>query len=376
MHTNYVIMDKKFSICALFVLLCGCLMAAPYTVVIDAGHGGKDGGAVGRNGVKEKDLNLDVSLRLASKIRTQYPDVQVLLTRSSDVFLPLQQRADFVNQHNANLFICVHTNAADARSAKGTEVYVLGTDRLEQNLDVAMRENAVMKLEADYQTTYHGFDPNSVESYIMFELMQNLYVDQSLQFASLVQKQFVQTLHREDRGVHQAAFWVLLKSACPSVLIEMGFVSNSDEEKYLNSDQGKREIAESIFNAFCAYYKPTSTPSPLLEQKPTQVNENQSVAEVKKEIQKQVENTPAKAPEIAPQKPASTPGTWRVQILAGRTILPHTDPCFKSLDDISYREVNGFYKYMVGHCSTKEEAVALRNRIKDKFPDCFIVYCE
>lgn len=361
-------MAKKFFISTFFIFMCACLMAAPYTVVIDAGHGGKDGGAVGRNGVKEKDLNLDVSLRLASKLRTQFPDIQVLLTRSTDVFLPLQQRADFVNQHNANLFICIHTNAADARSAKGTEVYVLGTNRMEQNLDVAMRENAVMKLEADYQTTYHGFDPNSVESYIMFELMQNQYIDQSLQFATHVQNQFVQTLHRDDRGVHQAAFWVLLKSACPSVLVEMGFVSNADEEKYLNSDQGKREITESIFNAFCAYYKPTSTPSPVLEQKPAQETENQpvTVAPVVSE----------KASEKELEKPVLNHGYWCVQILAGRSQLSSTDPCFKSLGDISYREVNGLYKYMVGRCATKQEAVELRDRIKDKFPDCFVVYYE
>lgn len=369
-------MAKKCLISTFFVLLYTCLMAAPYTVVIDAGHGGKDGGAVGRNGVKEKDLNLDVSLRLASKLRTQFPDIQVLLTRSTDVFLPLQQRADFVNQHNANLFICIHTNAADARSAKGTEVYVLGTDRLEQNLDVAMRENAVMKLEADYQTTYHGFDPNSVESYIMFELMQNQYIDQSLQFATLVQNQFVQTLHRDNRGVHQAAFWVLLKSACPSVLIEMGFVSNADEEKYLNSDQGKREISESIFNAFCAYYKPTSTPSPVLEQKPAQVTENQPVTVVPVVSEKAQEKAPEQAPEQTPEKPTLNQGYWCVQILAGRTRLSFTDPCFKSLSDISYREVNGWYKYMVGHCATKQEAAELRNSIKDKFPDCFVVYYE
>lgn len=365
-------MAKKFFISTFFIFMCACLMAAPYTVVIDAGHGGKDGGAVGRNGVKEKDLNLDVSLRLASKIRTQFPDIQVLLTRSTDVFLPLQQRADFVNQHNANLFICIHTNAADARSAKGTEVYVLGTDRLEQNLDVAMRENAVMKLEADYQTTYHGFDPNSVESYIMFELMQNQYIDQSLQFATLVQNQFVQTLHRDNRGVHQAAFWVLLKSACPSVLVEMGFVSNADEEKYLNSDQGKREITESIFNAFCAYYKPTSTPSPVLEQKPAQENENQPVTVAPVVTEKASE----KEPEKVLEKPVLNQGYWCVQILAGRSQLSSTDPCFKSLGDISYREVNGLYKYMVGRCATKQEAVELRDRIKDKFPDCFVVYYE
>ena len=151
---------------------------------------------------------------------------------------------------------------------------------MEANLDVAMRENAVMKLEADYQTTYHGFDPNSVESYIMFELMQNQYVDQSLQFATLVQNQFVQTLHRDDRGVHQAAFWVLLKSACPSVLVEMGFISNADEEKYLSSDKGKREITESLFNAFKRYYDKSGIKK----------TDNDSIAQPKPSLQSDINN--------------------------------------------------------------------------------------
>ena len=230
-----------------------CMMS--FTVVIDAGHGGDDAGAIGLvKGVKEKDLNLSVAQQLAAKIRQSYPEVKVVLTRDTDVFLPLQKRADIANKSHANLFISIHTNAAENRKACGAETFILGTDRMEDNLDVAMRENAVMKLEPD-QTVYQGFDPNSIESYIIFELMQNQYMDNSLVFAELVQNQFVSVLNRANRGVRQAAFWVLLKSACPSVLVEMGFLSNAEEEKWLASDAGKNGIVNGIFTAFEKYYK-------------------------------------------------------------------------------------------------------------------------
>ena len=226
-----------------------------FTLVIDAGHGGDDLGAIGLvKGIKEKDLNLTVAKQLAEKISQKYPEVKVVLTRDTDIFLPLQKRADIANKNHADLFISIHTNAAENRKAQGAETFILGTERMEDNLDVAMRENAVMKLEKD-QTVYQGFDPNSIESYIIFELMQNQYMDNSLAFAELVQNQFVGTLNRANRGVRQAAFWVLLQSACPSVLIEMGFVSNAEEEKWLASETGKNGIVNSIFNAFEKYYK-------------------------------------------------------------------------------------------------------------------------
>ena len=238
------------------LLLVVCAMSLmSFTVVIDAGHGGNDAGAIGLvKGTQEKHLNLSVAKQLAAKIRATYPEVKVVLTRETDVFLPLQQRADIVNKNHADLFISIHTNAAENRKACGAETFILGTDRMEDNLDVAMRENAVMKLEAD-QTVYQGFAPNSIESYIIFELMQNQYMDRSLEFAELVQNQFVGTLQRANRGVRQAAFWVLLKSACPSVLVEMGFVSNAEEEKWLASEEGKKGIVNGIFNAFENYYK-------------------------------------------------------------------------------------------------------------------------
>ena len=239
---------------SLLLLVCAMSLMS-FTVVIDAGHGGNDAGAIGLvKGVQEKNLNLSVAKQLAAKIRATYPEVKVVLTRETDVFLPLQQRADIVNKNHADLFISIHTNAAENRKACGAETFILGTDRMEDNLDVAMRENAVMKLEAD-QTVYQGFDPNSIESYIIFELMQNQYMDRSLEFAELVQNQFVGTLQRANRGVRQAAFWVLLKSACPSVLVEMGFVRNAEEEKWLASEEGKKGIVNGIFNAFENYYK-------------------------------------------------------------------------------------------------------------------------
>ena len=238
----------------MIVLIFSAMSLMSFTVVIDAGHGGHDAGAIGLvKGVKEKDLNLTVAKRLATKIQQNHPDVKVVLTRETDVFLPLQQRADIVNKNHADLFISIHTNAAENRKAQGAETFILGTDRMEDNLDVAMRENAVMKLEDD-QTVYQGFDPNSIESYIIFELMQNQYMDNSLVFAELVQNQFVGTLHRANRGVRQAAFWVLLQSACPSVLVEMGFVSNAEEEKWLASEDGKNSIANGIYTAFQQYY--------------------------------------------------------------------------------------------------------------------------
>ena len=238
----------------MIVLTFSTLSLMSFTVVIDAGHGGHDAGAIGLvKGVKEKDLNLTVAKRLATKIQQNHPDVKVVLTRETDVFLPLQQRADIANKNHADLFISIHTNAAENRKAQGAETFILGTDRMEDNLDVAMRENAVMKLEDD-QTVYQGFDPNSIESYIIFELMQNQYMDNSLVFAELLQNQFVGTLHRANRGVRQAAFWVLLQSACPSVLVEMGFVSNAEEEKWLASEDGKNSIANGIYTAFHQYY--------------------------------------------------------------------------------------------------------------------------
>lgn len=359
-------MCKKVSIFLLLLLVWMPLTAQnesqlrPFTVVIDAGHGGKDPGAVGKKS-REKDLNLQVSLLAGKRISEAFPDVRVLYTRTTDEYITLQGRADFVNKNNADLFICIHTNAVDNKNAQGAEVFVLGTEKMDQNLDVAMRENAVIKLESDYQTQYQGFDPNSIDSYIMFELMQNRYMDQSLRFAELIQQQFVDSLHRVDRGVRQAAFWVLLKSACPSVLVEIGFITNPDEEKYLNSAQGQDDLARSIENAFSSFYrKPTLPPAPVIEEPVVEkevekVVENEMVTKTKKENHKAVKKT-----------------IYAVQIAARRQPLAASDPALKGLK-CEYFEKDGWYKYYYGASEDREAVRQIMQDLRAEFPDCFII---
>ncbi len=396
-----------------------------YTVVIDAGHGGKDVGALGRS-AREKDLNLSVSLKTGQLIQSQHPEIQVVYTRTTDVFLPLQRRADIVNANNADLFICIHTNSAENKSVYGAETFVLGTEKMSQNLDVAMRENAVMKLEADYQTTYQGFDPNSVDSYIMFELLQNQYMDASLRFATQVQNRFVNNAHRTDRGVRQAAFWVLLKSACPSVLVEMGFISNPAEEAYLASDAGQAEIAASIAAAFSDFYKPSTTPKPVAE--PKQEQKTPDSGKKSKENHSSATATPAQPATATPAQPATatpaqpatatpaqpatatpaqsanttpaqpatatparsantTPAqpdrngngnatykpTFAVQICAVKEEIPVGDERLKGLTDYGYIVMNGFYKYYTAASTDKAAVYQSLPEVRKLFPDAFVI---
>lgn len=239
-------------------LLFSCTQLFAFTVVIDAGHGGRDAGALGCCS-KEKDINLKVALALGGLIKSNCPEVKVVYTRSSDKFVELGRRAAIANKAKADLFISIHTNStASGRkgtAAQGTETYTLGMHRAADNLAVAKRENSVITLETDYRTKYEGFDPGSSESYIIFELMQDQYMAMSVDFASKVQQQFASTAKRVNKGVHQAGFLVLREVSMPSVLIELGFINNRNEEKFLASDWGQKQLAKSIYNAFKAYYK-------------------------------------------------------------------------------------------------------------------------
>lgn len=230
---------------------------AAFTVVIDAGHGGRDYGCVGKH-ANEKSINLDVARRLARKIEDGSKDTRVVLTRDGDYFLTLQQRANIANRENGDLFISIHVNSvaykSKGRSAvNGTSVYALGTDKAEKNMGVAMRENAVMELEDDYSSVYRGFDPNSTESYIIFELSSNLHLQRSLDFAALAQEQLVNYAGRADKGVRQAGFWVLWATSMPAVLVELDFICNPKAESFLNSDDGREQCAEALFRAFSQY---------------------------------------------------------------------------------------------------------------------------
>lgn len=369
------------------LLLYNPLMAKPvtpkpYTVVIDAGHGGKDPGAVGKIS-QEKNLNLDVSLLVGKMLSEQFPDVKVVYTRQTDIFLPLQQRADIVNANNADLFICIHTNSSESKSAQGVETFVLGTEKMDKNLDVAMRENSVIKLEADYQTAYQGFDPNSIDSYIMFELMQNAYMDQSLQFATLVQRQCVEKLNRAERGVRQAAFWVLLKSACPSILFEMGFISNPEEEKYLNSTKGQQEIAQSICNAFAQFVHRKAAPQMDTNAKPAQVTtDNDSlkaesvgqVAETLKDstaVEKQSAEV-AVTDSISQKENVVALPVYAIQILASKVPVAENDSRLHGLK-CKCLQLDGWYKYYYGESTNRDEVVKAKEKIQNLFPDCWII---
>ncbi len=221
-----------------------------FVLVLDAGHGGKDTGAVG-NGGREKDINLKVALATGEIIKKRYPEVKVLYTRSDDTFIGLQQRANFANRNKANLFMSVHTNSAQSSSAAGTETYVLGLWRTEDNLRVAMKENESILLEDNYERTYQGFDPSSSESYIMFEMMQNVHQDKSIRLAQAVQGKLAK-LPTSDRGVRQAGFLVIRETAMPSILIEVGFISNKKEAEFLLSSDGQNRLAQAIADGFAS----------------------------------------------------------------------------------------------------------------------------
>lgn len=259
---------RKYSILPLLTLIIFLLIplgmsAAPkkaakaFTVVIDAGHGGKDTGAVDNN-VKEKDINLGVSLQLAELIKKKLKDVNVVLTRDNDTFLTLQERADKANKAKGNLFISIHTNSVDKsnknrNSVAGASVYALGLHKDQNNMKVAQRENAVIELEKNFEQKYSGFDPSKDESYIIFEMAQKKNLSQSIKFANEAQRQLVSVAGRRDRGVHQAGFWVLWATSMPAVLVELDFICNPNSAKYMASEQGQKKLAESLFNAVKIY---------------------------------------------------------------------------------------------------------------------------
>ena len=355
------------------ILAVLCLLpigANAYTVVLDAGHGGKDPGAVGKFS-QEKNLNLSLALELGRQLEEQFPDIKVVYTRSTDVFIPLQERADIANKNNADLFISIHTNSAEKKEPCGVETFILGTEKMEANLDVAMRENAVMKLESDYKTIYQGFDPNSIDSYIMFELMQNNYMDQSLQFATQVQEHFVGHLNRSDRGVRQAAFWVLLKTACPSILFEMGFISNPDEERYLNSDSAMTQMADALVKAFAVYTRRTTfTIAPT---KPVPADTQVDSPKHGNDTESTRNRTGVITGEKRDKKASKT--YYAVQICASKTPLEANDAKLQGVK-CEYMQLGEWYKYYTAADTDRNKVVAAQKKLQKKFPDCWVITIE
>lgn len=244
---------KRLYIIILYISLLSSALAKPFTIVIDAGHGGKDPGAVGAT-LKEKDINLRVALALGKLVEANMKDVKVVYTRKTDVFVELNERAAIANRNKADLFVSIHTNASGGnKSVTGTETYTLGMHRAASNLEVAKRENSAIMLEKGYTEKYEGFDPKSSESYIIFELMQDQYMKQSVNLAGKIQKQFASTAKRNNRGVQQAGFLVLRATSMPSVLVELGYITTPSEEKYLGTQEATDKLSQSLLNAIKQY---------------------------------------------------------------------------------------------------------------------------
>lgn len=324
-----------------------------FTVVIDPGHGGKDPGAVGSSS-KEKDIVLAVGLKLGKLIESNYPDVKVIYTRQNDRFVELNKRAEIANKAHANLFISLHCNALDRRrtSPQGVETFVLGLHRSKDNLDVAKTENSVIMYEEDYSVKYEGFNPNEPESYIIFEFMANEFLDRSVYFASMVQNQLVSNSRRVNRNVRQAGFLVLREVAMPSVLVELGYISNREEERYLKSEAGQISLAASIYNGFKEYKREYDKKSYVF-------------TGGTKSRQEQVK-----------QASSANGREYRVQFLTSPKKYENGAAVFKGLNPVDYYTDGRTYKYTYGNTTNASESRELLRKVRRIFKDAFIIEFE
>lgn len=383
----------------LYILICLWLLVSPsnvssvwakdFVVVIDAGHGGHDPGAIGKIS-KEKNINLKVALKLGNLIKQNCNDVKVVYTRSKDVFIPLDRRAEIANNAKADLFISIHTNAlANNRTAKGASTWTLGLAKSDANLEVAKRENSVILYEDDYKTRYAGFNPNSAESYIIFEFMQDKYMEQSVHLASLVQKQFRHHCKRVDRGVHQAGFLVLKASAMPSILVELGFISTPEEERYLNTEEGSSTLAKGIYRAFLSYKREheirltgssrTALPNDdeVTDTEVAQIDSTESENKKNQNIprtDKLVTEAKTQRPIVVESTTNDSEITFKIQILTSSRPLSKNDKRLKGLKDVDYYKENGLYKYTYGASSDYNKVLRTRrNTVTPLFKDAFII---
>ena len=356
-------------ICLWLLFLPSCtnhLWGKDFVVVIDAGHGGHDPGAIGKIS-KEKNINLNVALKVGNLIKNNCDDVKVIYTRSKDVFIPLGRRAEIANNAKADLFISIHTNAlANNRTAKGASTWTLGLAKSDANLEVAKRENSVILYESDYQTRYAGFNPNSAESYIIFEFMQDKYMEQSVHLASLMQKQFRHTCKRLDRGVHQAGFLVLKASAMPSILIELGFISTPEEERYLNSETGATTMAKGIYHAFLNYK--IEHEIRLTGVSKTVIPTEQKGQEIEKE-----NDRPVTVQKVAENATNDNEITFKIQILTSSKPLAKNDKRLKGLKGVDYYKEKDIYKYTYGASGDYNKVLRTKRTITAKFKDAFII---
>lgn len=344
-------MNKVSSFLTLFILcsisFLGVGQTLEYkinTIVIDAGHGGKDPGAVGKHSY-EKDIALSISLKTGEYIKKYFPHIKIIYTRKTDVFIPLKERPEIANKAKADLFISIHANSLGHNNTRthGTETFILGLHKSKDNLAVAMKENSVMLYEDDYTNKYEGFDPKDPASYIIFNLMHSLHIDNSTSMAQHTENQFKSRVGRRSRGVKAAELWVLRKASMPSVLIEVGFISNANEERFLKSKKGQDYMSSAIFRAFRSY---------------------------KEEIERHSSRTlvvQEKAIEVINDV------YYCIQIKSSSKKIPLNAKSFFGLDNVSEKQVNGIYKYSVGQNSNLRAVIDKKRQIKKIIHDCFIV---
>ena len=402
-------MCKKVTL--IWIFLCVLVMTAfaankRFTLVIDPGHGGHDAGALGAIS-KEKNINLAVALRFGKYVEQNLPEVRVIYTRKTDVFIPLNERANIANRANADLFISVHTNALPAgKVARGFETYTLGMHRAKDNLDVAMRENSVISMEKDYQQRYQGFDPRSSESYIIFEFIQGKNMERSVELARMIQRGVCDGANRPDKGVHQAGFLVLRETSMPGCLIELGFITTPDEERLLNNDSRVDDIARGIYEAFAKYknkydrsvsvpYRakdsedvnlpkivPDQEPAPKTRvvtrgkqpkrEEATPEQPKREVKEVKKlDPKREMKKTETKK-EVKKAEIADAP-VFKLQIFVGSRNLRKGDAHFKGETDYDSFQEGNLVKYTLGASTNYNEIYRLRKEKLDKFPEAFII---
>ena len=357
----------------IIILLCSLWSVLPlvgaqaesrdFIVVIDPGHGGRDPGAIGKRG-KEKNINLNVALKLGKLIQNNCKDVSIVYTREKDTFVGLDRRAQIANNAKADLFISIHTNSvARGRTVRGTETYTLGLHRTDENLEVAKKENAVILIENDYEQRYAGFNPNSSESYIIFEFLQDKNMEKSVQLATLIQRQFKTTAKRIDKGVHQAGFLVLRETTMPGVLVELGYISTPDEERYLLTESGTDALAQSIYRAFIKYKEQNGSPIARRNEPPT-VTETPKASS---QTEKKTSTTPKKQASKG-EKPI-----FKIQILTSDKKLSANNKQFKGLSPVGYYQEKGIYKYTYGESTDYNKVLRTKRQIETKFKGAFII---
>ena len=409
-------MCKKSLFCTILLLVFAVVVNAAnksFTLVIDAGHGGRDDGACGAIS-KEKDLTLKYALAFGKLVERECPDVRVIYTRKTDVFVELKERAAIANRAKADLFMSIHINAMPGRKiARGFQTYTLGKgssgNGMSTNLEVAKRENSVILLEDNYKQSYQGFDPDSPESNIMFEFVQDRNMEQSVNLAKLLQRNVCAATGKIDGGAHQANLAVLRLSSMPGCLIELGFISTADEERFLNNPESVALYSRGIMNAFNAYRGrydkivnvPYRTPDQVLEDTPAprtkkrgkSKGDEENIVLHKQDSASKVQNVAVREknndnnkvkPQVVKAEPkvvkvepkaavAADKPVFKVQILVSSRKLKNGDPHLKGLTDYDFYQEAGYCKYTVGESANYNEIYRLRKQNLDKFPDAFII---